>query len=175
VRDLRPDVAVVDISLHGSDGLELTKSIRAERPDLPVLIVSMHDEALYAERALHAGASGYIMKQEVSTQIVSALRTVLEGGTYLSDEMRERLALAGPANQANARPQTGVEALTDRELEVFSLIGHGVSTRSIAEQLHLSVKTVETHRAHIKTKLQVDTAPELVRRAVQWVEKEQDG
>jgi DNA-binding NarL/FixJ family response regulator len=168
-------VAVVDISLHGSDGIELTKAMRAERPDFPVLIVSMHDEALYAERALHAGASGYVMKQEVSTSIVSALRIVLEGGTYLSDEMRERTALAGAPGHTQARPQSGIEALTDRELEVFRFIGHGISTRKIAEQLHLSVKTVETHRSHIKAKLQLETAPELVRRAVQWVEKQQGG
>ena len=132
----------------------------------------MHDEALYAERALHAGAHGYIMKQEVAGNVVAALRRVLEGGVYLSDEM-QRLRREGAFGvRPSERPRTGVVSLTDRELEVFRLIGSGLSTRRIAADLQVSVKTVETHRAHIKTKLQVDTAPELVRRAVQWVESD---
>lgn len=173
LRDLRPDVIVVDISLQGTDGLELTKAVRAERPDVPILIMSMHDEALYAERSLRAGASGYIMKQAVAEHVVGALRLVLEGEIYLSEDMHRLQPIQAAERRAGGRPQSGVASLTDRELEVFRLIGHGQSTRRIADDLHLSVKTVETHRSHIKTKLRVETAPELVRRAVQWVEAEQ--
>jgi DNA-binding NarL/FixJ family response regulator len=165
-----PDLAIVDISLVGADGLELTKSIRTMNRTLPILIMSMHDESLYAERVLRAGANGYIMKQEVSEKIVEALRTVVRGDIYVSDEVRQRILL-GIRTRTGDADTPPVERLSDRELEVFRLIGQGSGTRQIAEQLHLSVKTIETYRAHIKEKLCLDSAIELVRYAVQWVEQ----
>jgi DNA-binding NarL/FixJ family response regulator len=165
-----PDVAIVDISLVGTDGLELTKAIRARDKNLPILIMSMHDESLYAERALRAGANGYIMKQEVSDKIVGAIRRVLNGDIYVSDEIRQRILLGIRSGHVDAAAAP-VDRLSDRELEVFRLIGQGSGTRQIAEQLHLSVKTIETYRAHIKEKLNLDSATELVRFAVQWVEQ----
>ena len=170
IDEATPDVAIVDISLVGTDGLELTKAIRARDKDLPILIMSMHDESLYAERALRAGANGYIMKQEVSEKIVEALRRVLAGDIYVSDDVRQRILLGIRTGNADAK-SAPVDRLSDRELEVFRLIGQGSGTRQIAEQLHLSVKTIETYRAHIKEKLNLDSATELVRFAVQWVEQ----
>ena len=151
----RPDVLVVDISLKGTDGLELTKSIRALDPEIPILIMSMHDEKLYAERAIRAGANGYIMKQQVSDNIVDAVRHVLRGDIYVSDEMRRRILL-GVRGRPTQDEESPIERLSDRELEVFRLLGSGHSTRQIAEELHLSVKTVETYRAHIKEKLNLE-------------------
>lgn len=165
------DVAVIDISLVGADGLELTKSIRARDRNLPILIMSMHDESLYAERVLRAGANGYIMKEEVSDKIVEAIRLVLAGEIYVSDEVRQRILLGIRSGGAETEAAP-VERLSDRELEVFRLIGQGSGTRHIADQLHLSVKTIETYRAHIKEKLNLENATELVRYAVQWVEQE---
>lgn len=171
LRRERPDAAVIDITLKGTDGLELTKSARAEFPDLIVLIMSMHDESIYAERALRSGASGYIMKQEVANSIVAALRSVLNGEIYVSDKVRQTLLgrLSGHQTKLEDSP---IDRLSDRELEVFRMIGRGCGTRQIAEQLHLSVKTIETYRAHIKDKLNIQNATELVRRAVQLVEND---
>ena len=163
----KPNLMLVDISMKGPDGLELTKSIRSLRPTLPILIVSMHDETLYAERVLRAGAKGYIMKEEVAQNMIEAVRRVLAGDIYISDRMRQRI-LRGVAGQRNAPNVFSVERLSDRELEVFRLIGQGRSTRQVAEELHLSVKTIETYRAHIKEKLSISNATELVRQAVQW-------
>lgn len=170
VSALKPDLLLVDISLKGPDGLELTKSVRALEPDLPILIVSMHDESLYAERVLRAGANGYIMKEEVAQNVVHAARKVLSGDIYISDRMRQKI-LRGVAGQRNHPASSSIERLSDRELEVFRLIGQGHGTRQIAEDLHLSVKTIETYRAHIKEKLGLSNATELVRQAVQWVEQ----
>ena len=170
VDQCNPDVVIVDISLVGADGLELTKSIRARNYTFPILIMSMHDESLYAERVLRAGANGYIMKQEVSEKIVEALRSVLRGEIYVSDEVRQRILLGIRTSGGDAKTPP-IERLSDRELEVFRLIGQGFGTRQIAKQLSLSVKTIETYRAHIKEKLNVDNATELVRYAVQWVEQ----
>jgi len=167
----RPDVAIIDISLKGADGLELTKSIRAQDKEMPILIISMHDEAIYAERVLRAGANGYVMKQEVSDRIVDAIRQVLRGNIYVSDPIRQRI-LMGIRSGAGDEHVSPIERLSDRELEVFRLIGQGQGTREIAEQLHLSVKTIETYRAHIKEKLNLANATELVRYAVQWLEQE---
>lgn len=166
-----PDIILLDISLKGPDGLELTKSIRAILPKVPILIVSMHDEGLYAERVLRAGANGYIMKEEVSESIVQAVRKVLSGDIYISDRMRQKI-LRGVAGQRSNIPVSSVERLSDRELEVFRLIGHGHGTRQIAQELHLSIKTIETYRAHIKEKLGLKNATELVRQAVQWTEQQ---
>ncbi len=166
---LKPDLLLVDISLKGPDGLELTKSVRALQPDIPILIVSMHDESLYAERVLRAGANGYIMKEEVAQNVVTAVRKVLGGDIYISDRMRQKI-LRGVAGQRSQSAVSSIDRLSDRELEVFRSIGQGRGTRQIAEDLHLSVKTIETYRAHIKEKLGLSNATELVRQAVQWVE-----
>jgi DNA-binding NarL/FixJ family response regulator len=168
---LKPDLLLLDISMKGPDGLELTKSIRSLDADIPILIVSMHDESLYAERVLRAGANGYIMKEEVSQNVVQAMRKVLSGDIYISDRMRQKI-LRGVAGQRTHTSSSSIERLSDRELEVFRLIGQGHGTRQIAEELHLSVKTIETYRAHIKEKLGLNNATELVRQAVQWVEQQ---
>lgn len=162
-----PDVAVIDITLPGADGLELTKSLRAQDYQFPILIMSMHDESLYAERALRAGANGYIMKHEVADKIVTAIRKILGGAIYVSDKAGQRILqeVSAPRSTIQAPP---LKRLSDRELEVFRRIGQGQTTRQIADALHLSVKTIETYRAHIKEKLGIATATELVRVAVQW-------
>lgn len=165
VESLTPDAAIVDISLKGASGIELLKNIKVRFPALLVLVLSMHDESLYAERALRAGASGYIMKQEATEQVLVALRKVLNGEIYLSETMSSKLM----HQLVGGKPTAGslLERLSDRELEIFGLIGQGRGTRQIAEQLHLSVKTVESHRAHIKEKLNLKNATELVHRAIQ--------
>jgi DNA-binding NarL/FixJ family response regulator len=167
IEALKPQVAIVDISLRGPDGLDLLKNIRARFPDLPVLILSMLDEALYAERALRAGASGYIMKQEATEKVLIAIRRILDGQIYLSEKMASKM-LQRLAGDAPPEGQSPIAALTDRELEVFRLIGNGLGTREIAEQLRISVKTVESYQAHIKEKLWLRNARELVQRAAQW-------
>lgn len=170
IEQSRPDLALVDISLKNGNGLELIKDIRARLPDLPVLVLSMHDESLYAERVLRAGGQGYLMKHEGGERIIAAIRQVLSGKIFLSDSMSNRLLgqLAGRRSGPGAGPS--VERLTDREFEVFQLIGQGRTTRDIASHLRVSVKTVEAHRVNIKQKLGVQTAPELIRFAVRWVE-----
>ena len=167
INAVRPDILIVDISLNGPDGLELLKTFRITMPRLPVLILSMHDESLYAERALRAGANGYIMKQEATEKVLVALRRILSGEIYVSDRIANsmmRLYVRG----ANLSEHSSISELTDRELEVFRLIGEGHGTRQIAEALHLSVKTVESYQAHIKEKLSLRSARELVQHAVQW-------
>jgi len=166
-----PDLVIVDISLPGMSGLELIKHLHAIRPDLHTLVVSRHDESLYAERAIRAGARGYVMKLEAGDVIINAVRRVLAGGIYVSDEINEKL-LMGMATGQGMTNQSPLEVLSDRELEVFELTGKGFGTREISERLHLSVKTVESYRARIKTKLNLDTAAELMQHAVQWVEGE---
>jgi DNA-binding NarL/FixJ family response regulator len=159
---------LLDVSLPDGHGIELVKDLKARYPDLRVLVLSMHDEVLYAERAIRAGASGYIMKQEPTDTVLTAARQILSGKPYLSPKLQERVLQRFAAGISE--PVTSeLERLTDRELEVFELIGRGRGTREIAEQLRLSVSTVETHRAHLKEKLELDSAPELVRRAVEWV------
>lgn len=171
---LAPDLVIVDISLPGMSGLELTKHLAAIRERLPILVVSRHDEALYAERAIRAGARGYVMKLEAGDLIVEAIRHVLRGGIYLSEEMKDRM-LFGAASGSKTPTQTPLEVLSDRELEVFEMTGRGRTTREIAERLHLSVKTVESYRARIKTKLNLSTAAELMQHAVQWVTSDEAG
>ena len=163
----RPDILLADISLNGPDGLDLLKAVRARRPTLPVLVLSMHDESIYAERALRAGANGYIMKQEATDRVLTAIRRILQGDVYLSDRAANRMVQRYVRGGApDTRP--AVSILSDRELEVFRLIGEGHSTRDIATELHLSVKTVETYQAHIKEKLSLKSARELVQRAIEW-------
>jgi DNA-binding NarL/FixJ family response regulator len=169
---LHPDIVVLDISLNGPDGLAILKDIRAGDAALPVLILSMHDESIYAERALRAGANGYIMKQEATERVLEAIRRIRGGEVYVSDKISKRLLrqiVNGPA-----AGKSSIEALTDRELAVFRLIGKGHGTREIAEDLHISIKTVETYQAHIKEKLSLKNARELVQHAFQWVST-QDG
>jgi DNA-binding NarL/FixJ family response regulator len=168
----RPDILIVDISLNGPDGLELLKNIRITSPRLPVLILSMHDEAIYAERALRAGANGYIMKQEATEKVLIALRRILGGEIYVSERIANSM-LRHYVRRGNPSPaHSSIADLTDRELEVFRLIGEGQGTRQIAEALHLSVKTVESYQAHIKDKLSLRTARELVQHAVEWTVRE---
>jgi len=167
VEDLSPDLVVADITLHESDGIDLVKELSRRYKNLPVLILSMHDEFLYAERALRAGARGYIMKQEAMESVVSAIRNVLDGKVYLNDAMKEHI-LAGIADGAAASDKAPIERLTDRELEVFGLIGLGFTTREIARKLHLSIKTIGTYRERIKEKLNLKHATELVRYAIHW-------
>jgi DNA-binding NarL/FixJ family response regulator len=171
VEQEQPDIAVVDISLPGMSGLELIKHMQVLAPNVRVLVVSRHDEALYAERAIRAGARGYVMKLEAGDVIVKAVRRVLGGGLYVSEEINERL-LMGMLSGREALAMSPLEVLSDRELEVFELTGRGINTREIAERLHLSVKTVESYRARIKTKLDLNNATELMQHAVQWVEGE---
>ena len=161
------DLAIVDLSLRGTSGIELTRQIKAEHPRLPVLMVSLHDEGLYAERALAAGAQGYIMKRESYAKLVEAIHYVLEGGTYLSETLRRQADGLGDGRpDVPAQP---ISALTDREMEVFRLIGEGDAPRHIAEKLFVSVKTVETHRQRIRTKLVLGNAAALRAFAVDWL------
>ncbi len=171
IESMKPDLVVVDISLNGPDGLDLLKNLRSYDPDLPVLMLSMLDEVIYAERALRAGASGYIMKQEATEKVLVAIRRILGGEIYVSDRMASRMMhrFVGSAPSTDRSP---IADLTDRELEVFRLIGEGHGTRQIAEELHISVKTVESYQAHIKDKLSLKNARELVQRAIQWTVSE---
>ncbi len=165
----KPDLVLLDISLPDKNGLEVIKDIQVMQPGLPVLVVSMHDEALYAERVLRAGGRGYIMKQEGGKALMMAIRQVLSGQIYVSDKMSARILeiFSGHRAQTGSSP---LERLSDREFEVFQLIGLGHGTRQVAERLHLSVKTVEVHRSNIKAKLKLRSGTELVRYAIRWME-----
>jgi DNA-binding NarL/FixJ family response regulator len=169
IRELEPDVVIVDISLAQGDGLELVRDVHAHHGGLPMLVLSMHDELIYAERLLAAGASGYIMKQAASDQLLVALRRVLAGGTYLSESLAQSLERSGrvgaPTAGAGVDP---VKRLSNRELQVLSLIGRGQSSREAAEGLGLSVKTVETHRQSLKRKLNLATNAQLLQYAINW-------
>jgi len=166
IRKIKPDLVIVDVSLPGANGIELIKNIRAEFPRLPVLTLSMHDESLYALRAIKAGAQGYVMKEEALENVITAIREVLAGRPYLSREMSAKLitSFAGGNAQTNM-----TDKLSDRELEILELIGKGRDVREIAQALHISAKTVETHRAHIKEKLNLKNARQVARYAVQWL------
>ncbi len=165
---LKPDGCVIDISLPGMNGIELVKNLLAQMPNTKILVVSRHDEELYAERAIRAGAKGYLMKLEAGEVLVSAVRQIMNGGIYLSDSIGSQLIMKIASGQtAGDNP---LEILSDRELEVFELTGKGQATKDIAQRLHVSVKTVDTYRARIKEKMQLKTANELIRKAVQWVE-----
>jgi len=171
---LQPDILILDISLNGPDGLDLLKLIRSTDSDLPILILSMHDEAAYAERALRAGANGYIMKQEATDKVLDAIRRIVRHEVYVSDRVANRMLQQMVARPATAR-KTSIDCLSDRELEVFRLIGDGHGTREIAEALHLSVKTVESYQAHIKEKLSLTGARALMQRAIEWRISERPG
>ena len=171
IRKHKLDLAVVDIGLEGStNGIELTKNIRAEKPKLPVLVLSMHDETLFAERALRAGARGYVMKREALDNFIGAVRTVLRGEIFISENMSKRMVFAhlhGSSDSGSA-----VNRLSDRELEIFQMIGQGEEVRTIAERLHISPKTVEAHRARIKEKLNMSNARAVARFAQDWVRQQ---
>jgi DNA-binding NarL/FixJ family response regulator len=166
---VKPDLVLSDLTMPGRSGLEFIKDLRAVEPNLAVLVVSMHDEVVFAERALRAGARGYIMKEAGGENLLAAIRQVLRGEVYVSPRMSSRIL-----NDLAARRPRGsnspIERLTDREFEVFQLIGQGKSTRDVAEQLHLSSKTVDVHRSHLKAKLGLKGATALIRHAVRWVE-----
>jgi DNA-binding NarL/FixJ family response regulator len=164
----QPDIAIIDILLKDSSGIELIKDIRVHYPALPLLVLSMHPESLYAERVLRAGAKGYVMKQQGTDKVILAIRKILNGQVYVSDRMASKMVrkLVGGKPEVGASP---IDCLSDRELEVFLLIGQGHGTRQISERLHLSVKTIETYRSHIKEKLNLCDAAELLQYAIQWV------
>jgi DNA-binding NarL/FixJ family response regulator len=167
IRALAPDVVIVDISLAQGDGLELVRDVHAQQPDLPMLVLSMHDESIYAERLLAAGASGYIMKQAASDQLLIALRQVLSGGTYLSESLAGNLGRGGGFGGGGIG-EDPIDRLSNRELQVLSLIGRGYSSREAAEGLGLSVKTIETHRQSLKRKLNLATNALLLQYAINW-------
>jgi DNA-binding NarL/FixJ family response regulator len=167
ITTLRPDIVVLDISLSGPDGLDVLKEIRSKTASLPVLILSMHDESIYADRAMRAGANGYIMKQEATEKVLVAIRRILQGEVYLSDRLTNTM-LQQYVRGAAPTEKSPLVNLTDRELEVFRLIGEGHGTRQIADELHLSVKTIESYQAHIKEKLALRNARELVQHAIEW-------
>jgi len=169
LKKTKPDLAIVDISLRGIDGIELTKLIKARFDAIPVLVVSMHDEALYAERALKVGARGYVMKQEAIEKMMEAIRKVLRGELYVSEKVSANIVKRFVDGKAEG-VSTPEELLSDREMEVFQLIGQGFATRQIADQLHVSVKTVEAYRANIKEKLNLRNATELMKHAIHWIE-----
>src|SRR5437762_5999376 len=169
IRKLKPDLAIVDLSLPGANGIELIKNIRAEFSKLPILVLSMHDESLYALRSLRAGARGYVMKHEAMANVVEAIHEVFSGRPYLSPEMAAQVITKFAKKSSDGEPDA-VDRLSDRELEILELIGKGDDVHQIAKLLHLSPKTVETHRAHIKEKLQLKNAREVARFAVQWVD-----
>jgi DNA-binding NarL/FixJ family response regulator len=169
-QNLKPDLAIVDITLRSGNGLELIKDLQIRSPQTAVLVLSMHDESLYAERVLRAGGRGYIMKQEGGAKILEGIRQVASGRTFVSAAISARIldSFSGHGQEN----KSAVDLLTDREFEVFQLIGRGLSTKEMAEKMHVSVKTIEVHRVNIKEKLGTPTAPDLIRFAVRWVESE---
>ena len=167
VKALKPHLVLADLTLPGCEGLELIKDMRTHHPEVAVLVVSMHDEVLYAERALRAGARGYIMKNEGGEKLVEAIRQVLQGKTYLSDSMSGRVLDIFATHRRRSNDSI-LGKLTDREFEVFRLLGQGMTTREIGERLRLSSKTVETHRRHVRQKLQLKSGPGLIKYAVRW-------
>lgn len=166
-----PALVVMDIALKTSNGLELMKNLLAQLPDLPVLVMSMHDENLYAERAIRAGARGYLMKNEAAENIIVAIRTILKGDVYFSERIKGKL-LNGTAGKRRGDPIFPLETLSDREMEVFQLIGGGFATRDIATRLKLSAKTIDSYRENLKVKLGLENSAELVRHAVRWARSE---
>ena len=175
IEKVQPDIAVVDISLGEGSGVELVKDIKVRYPNLPTLVLSMHDEALYAERSLHAGAKGYVMKQEETTVLLEAIRQVLRGQVYLSEKVKNAIVNRLGGNPPEGKITSVAYKLSDRELEVFQLIGDGYATHEIARRLHLSTKTVASHREHIKLKLNLRTGEELARFAIHWQRYRESG
>jgi DNA-binding NarL/FixJ family response regulator len=168
IRQHQPDLVIVDLALKDRNGLDLIKDLKSQFAKLPTLMLSMHDESLYAERALRAGARGYVMKQEATETVILAIRRVLAGQIYLSENISSRL-LGALVSGTDSGTGSSYDRLSDRELEVFELIGQGLGTRQIAEKLHLSIKTIEAYREHIKEKLKLQNASELTLHAFHWV------
>lgn len=171
IPEVQPDLVIVDLALEDGNGLELIKDLHARLPDLPMLVVTMRDESVYAERVLQAGARGYLMKDEADARVVEAARKVLRGGLYLSPALSSQLLMQFAGNRPAGDPSP-LAQLSDRELEVFEYLGQGLSTREIAEQLTLSPKTVDSYRTRAKEKLSIDSNAQLRRRATLWVEHE---
>lgn len=169
VDQTQPDLVVMDITLGGANGIELTRRLHHIAKNVKVVVLSVHDESLYAERALKAGAQGYVMKQDAPDAIIAAIRMVLRGGLYVSESLASQLLRKVLEGDSFKDDEFGLKMLTDRELEIFELMGRGCSAADIAEKLHLSGKTVETHRSHIKQKLKLKNSSEVRRRAVSWV------
>lgn len=172
VRANKPDLVILDVSLPKTNGLELIKQLKSEKPSLPMLVISMHDETLYAERALRAGARGYVMKKEPSEKMLLAINRVLKGEIYVSDRMKQKMLQHVVNNQVSDENSSPLDHLSDRELEVFQLLGNGFATRQIAEQLSLSIKTIESYRENLKLKLNVKSGAELIQHAIQWMKSE---
>jgi DNA-binding NarL/FixJ family response regulator len=171
ILETKPDIAIVDLTLNGANGLELIKNLKAHGIQIPVLVLSMHDETLYAQRVLRAGARGYITKQEASSQVMAAIRRVLSGDVYLSDRLTAKILAKMTAPDAPP-DDFKVNLLTDRELEIFQLIGNGFTTREISEKLNLGLTTIDTYRARIKEKLELRSGIELFRRASEWAKEQ---
>ena len=167
IRKTRPHVALIDISLKNESGLELVKDLRNQFPQVALIVLSMHDEALYAERSIRAGAQGYVMKREASKNVLASIRRVLEGGVYVSAKVASKMAL-GISSPREAAPRSPVERLSDRELEIFRLLGQGRTTAQIASDLNLSVKTIQAYCARAKEKFGVTSLTELLRAAIRW-------
>jgi len=172
IPQINPDLVITDLSLDGMGGIELIKNLQVQLPDLPILVVSMHDENLYAGRVLRAGARGYVQKRGEEAIVVDAIRRVLNGGFSLSESMTKKILLQYQGNHVQAPPSVA-EVLTDRELEIFQGYGRGLSTREIGKALHISPKTVTSHRNNIKAKLAIESSAELLQRAVQWVQSQE--
>jgi DNA-binding NarL/FixJ family response regulator len=171
---LKPDILIADLTLPDRSGIELIRDAQARQPRLISLVLSMHDERTHAEKALRAGAQGYVMKEDADAHITEAIRTVLRGEIYVSHDISSRMLREYVSEDASG-PKTGIESLTERELQVFECLGRGLSSRKIADQFDLSPRTVEVHRAHIKKKLQCEDAAQLLREAVRWVEQKEPG
>jgi len=172
IETLKPDAVICDISLPGMNGIEFLKNLKAKHPEIVAIVLSMHDEAIYAERALRAGALGYVMKKESAEEVIVALRKALRGEFHVSGKItgmifHKAIGASGTTNRSTGSP---VELLSDRELEVFEMLGRGMSMRAIAQSLRLSPKTVESHRAHIKEKLRFQTVGDILQYAIRWVE-----
>ncbi len=171
IEEAKPDLAIIDLSLSGGTGIDLIKTLKMKYAELPVLVVSMHEESLYAERALHAGANGYVMKQEPAKTVKVAIRKVLAGDMHLSAKMTDSLLGKFMSNGQAAPPVSPIEKLSDRELEVFRMLGQGKMTRQIAEELNLTIATINSFRKRIKEKLNLKNSAELVMHAIQWTRK----
>lgn len=172
INELSPDIVILDISLKEIDGLKLAKHIRSKHPQIPILVLSMHNEMIYAHKALRAGANGYIMKERSSEELVAAVRQVLSGTVYVSEAVKNKVLNAFVAYEEDPAGSSVVERLSDRERQIFLLLGKGLTSRMIAKKLGLSIKTVDTHRSRIKLKLGIETTPQLLLAAAEWADHE---
>ncbi len=174
IKESGPDILVVDLMLPGRSGLDLIEDVRAGCPDVRIIVLSAHDEQVYAERALRAGAMGYVMKQEHTRKLLEGIRRVMAGEVFVSEKMSSALLQRFVKGGGGPEHNTPPDLLSDRELQVFRLLGKGLTTREVADKLHLSIKTIETYREHIKNKLNLENANQLLQRAIQWVSSERE-